>query len=407
MSARMPQLTRTLHARLAVSIKELRGDRQILELLATGIESNLETLGHVLRFDISIDEVTPPAAALEYARRLAQHGVSPQALARAFRLAQELVLDWAFNETIRREPDPRVALAASRLFVRTTFRFVDVLLEQLIIEYESERVRWLDNRNHVRTAMANELLAGASVDIASAETALAYRLGRRHLGVVLWTNEHTPPAAGFQGLEPLLVRMSESVGASGHPLYVPNDGSTGWGWIPLGHLAQPPDLSRLPSLLERTGRHVYAALGTPACGISGFRATHIEADRTRQIMMHSPDRAPRLTSFTDPGVRAAAMLSLDLEAARRLVETALGPLSTDTAQAARLRDTLLTFLAERCSYTATAERVNLHKSTVRYRVEKAIATRGRPIHDERLDLELALVACRWLGSQVLKTKTSG
>jgi DNA-binding PucR family transcriptional regulator len=104
-------------------------------------------------------------------------------------------------------------------------------------------------------------------------------------------------------------------------------------------------------------------------------------------------------------VRAAAMLILDLDAARRLVETALGALAVDTTQAARLRDTLLTFLVERCSYTATAERVNLHKNTVRYRVERALAERGRPIDDERFDLELALVACRWLGSSVLRAKT--
>jgi DNA-binding PucR family transcriptional regulator len=38
---------------------------------------------------------------------------------------------------------------------------------------------------------------------------------------------------------------------------------------------------------------------------------------------------------------------------------------------------------------------------VKYRVDKAIEERGRPLDDERLELELALVACRWLGAGVL------
>jgi DNA-binding PucR family transcriptional regulator len=405
MSSQLPELTRTLHAELAASIKELRGDPLILELLAAGIEGNLETLAHVVRYDIAIDEISTPAAAQEYARRLAQRGVSPNALVRAFRLAQQLILDWAFNEIAKQEPDPRVAFAAGRLFMGITFQFVDILAEQLINEYESERGRWLANRNTVRTAMIKEILAGASVDIASAEGALGYRLRQNHLGVVLWTTDQTSSAIDFRRLEQLLVRLSESMDASGHPLFVPNDRSTGWGWIPLGRGADPPEIGRVQAELDKAEPGVRAAMGTPAAGVPGFRVTHLEADRARQVAMLAQDRALRLTSFTEPGVRAAAMLILDLEAARRLVETALGALAVDTAQAARLRDTLLIFLVERCSYTATAERVNLHKNTVRYRVERALAERGRPIDDERFDLELALVACRWLGSSVLRART--
>ncbi|MFG1784068.1 helix-turn-helix domain-containing protein [Rhodococcus oryzae] len=76
-------------------------------------------------------------------------------------------------------------------------------------------------------------------------------------------------------------------------------------------------------------------------------------------------------------------------------------LAADTEHAARLRDTLLTFLDAQGSYTATAERVHLHKNTVKYRVDKALEERGRPLDDERLDLELALIGCRWLGRAVL------
>jgi DNA-binding PucR family transcriptional regulator len=405
MGSQLPELTRALHVELADSIKELRGDPQILELLAAGIASNLETLAHVVRYGIAINEISIPAAAMEYSRRLAQRGVTPNALVRAYRFGQQFVLEWAFNEISKHEPDPQVAFAAGRLFLGITFQFVDVIAEQVINEYESERVRWVANRNTVRTAMVKDLVAGESVGIASAEGALGYRLRQNHLGAVVWRSDESPSAVDFRQLEQLLVRMSESVGACGQPLFVPNDRSTGWGWIPLDRRGEPPDLDAVAAVLNRADPGLHAALGTPASGMSGFRLTHLEANRARQVAMLAQGRALRLTSFAEPGVRAATMMILDLDAARRLVETSLGALAADTEHAARLRDTLLTFLVEKCSYTATAERVTLHKNTVRYRVGRALEERGRPIDDERFDLELALVACHWLGRSVLRDKS--
>lgn len=404
MNSRLPELAGALLTELAAAIEELRGDPQILGLLATSIEINLETLTHVVRYDIPIDEVQTPTATQEYARRLAQRGISPNAVVRAFRLAQQKIVDWAFNEIAKQEPDPRVAFAAGQLFVAITFRFVDRLAEDMLDEYEGERARWVTHRNTLRAAMIQDLVAGENVDIGAAEGALGYRLQQTHLGVVVWTNDQTPSAIDVRRLEHVLVRIGESLGAAGQPLFVPNDRSTGWGWIALGQPTTPSALKKVEEELDHTGIDVQAALGNAAAGIAGFRVTHIEAERAQRVAMLAQGRTSRLISFADPGVRAAAMLHQDLEATRRLVQTSLGALAADTPLAARLRDTLLTFLLEWGSYTATAERVHLHKSTVRYRIEKAIAERGRPIHDERLDLELALIACRWLGSSVLPAK---
>jgi DNA-binding PucR family transcriptional regulator len=38
---------------------------------------------------------------------------------------------------------------------------------------------------------------------------------------------------------------------------------------------------------------------------------------------------------------------------------------------------------------------------VKYRVQRAVERRGRPITDDRLDVELALLVCRWFGAAVL------
>jgi hypothetical protein len=39
---------------------------------------------------------------------------------------------------------------------------------------------------------------------------------------------------------------------------------------------------------------------------------------------------------------------------------------------------------------------------VKYRVHRAVERRGRPIIDDRLDVEVALTLCEWFGATVLR-----
>lgn len=80
----------------------------------------------------------------------------------------------------------------------------------------------------------------------------------------------------------------------------------------------------------------------------------------------------------------------------------LGGLATDDEHHARLRDTLLVFLRSGGSYKTTAEQLTLHKNTIQYRIRKAEESLGRPVGDDRHDVELALQASHWLGPAVLR-----
>jgi DNA-binding PucR family transcriptional regulator len=97
-----------------------------------------------------------------------------------------------------------------------------------------------------------------------------------------------------------------------------------------------------------------------------------------------------------------ALLSSDLTATREWVFAVLGDLALDDDPHRRLRETLWVFLSARGSYTAAAAELMLHKNTVQYRVRKAEEARGRSLKERRLDVEVALLACRWLGSKVLR-----
>lgn len=109
---------------------------------------------------------------------------------------------------------------------------------------------------------------------------------------------------------------------------------------------------------------------------------------------------PRMTSFAD--VAPLALMSSSIELLRTWVIETLGSLAADDDHNARLRDTLRVFLQEKGSFKATAERLTLHKNTVQYRVRKAEEALGRPIDDQRLQVELALLAAEWLGATVLR-----
>ncbi|MFL6158685.1 MAG: PucR family transcriptional regulator [Marmoricola sp.] len=395
-------LTGELLAVLVASITDLQGDPTIVELLEASIDGNLKTIAEVIRYDIPVAEIAAPPTAVEYARRLAQRGVSSTALLRAYRLGQETATAWALDRISDEEEDPRVAYAAGQAFVAIAFRYIDAVSEQVLTIYEGERERWLANRNTVRAEVLADLLAGENTDATTAENALGYRLRQTHVGVVLWsTGEHATDDLG--DLERHLGRMARALGSTAQPLFVAQDRATGWGWIPLGNGSAHVDAE---ALTELDDAGIRVATGVPAAGVDGFRNSHLDALQAQAVALVAQDRARAVTAYGDPEVRAAALLSSDLEATRRLVRTALGGLAEDTDSAERLRETLRVFLSTRNSFAATADLVHLHKNTVKYRVDRAVELRGRGVDEDRLDLELALIACRWLGPAALVSQAN-
>ena len=112
--------------------------------------------------------------------------------------------------------------------------------------------------------------------------------------------------------------------------------------------------------------------------------------------VHAPSAAGEYARrLAQRGVPVAALL-------RGWVIETLGTLAGDDDHNARLRGTLAAFLQENGSYKATAERLTVHKNTVQYRIRKAEESLGRPVGEDRLHIELALLASEWLGPAVLR-----
>ena len=397
-NARLVEVSVDIRELLTGTIAELRGDEQVVNLLAASVQENVAALLHIFQHGIVPEEYGAPTAALEYARRLAQRQVPLHALVRAYRVGHGRFLRWCLDEMDLQVDSGSDALAITARLLDVSFRYIDRVSERVIVAYQQERDRWLLSQTAARGARVRRLLDGPVPDSDAAEHAVGYPLRQHHLGVVSWVPEPTHGGEGLTRLDRLSVALGEALNCRGRPLFVPCDESVAWSWLPLGGHDHPAyDL--LPKTVQEHDPTARVAVGEPGAGVAGFRQTHQQALRARDVA-NLARPGTRVTAFGEVG--PVALLLPDLEATRSWVWSVLGQLAADDEHETRLRDTLRVFLAAGSSFAATAERLILHRNTVQYRVRKAEEAIGHPIQDHRADVELALRVCQVLGSAVLR-----
>jgi hypothetical protein len=407
LNLRLADITASMKDLLSTQIEALDADQAIVDLLGSSIEGNVDNILHCLRHDIRVENIEPPSAAYEYARRLAQRGVSINALVRAYRLGQRHLLEAAFDECATEGPDAEDADAllqgaAYQHIVTVTFDYIDWISQRVVTVYESERERWLTERNTARVGRVEDLVSGASTDVDAAEAVIGYRLRVPHLAAVLWVHETGVQQDQVSRFTRAVTAITERLGSGRTPLLVPRDRASAWAWIPVKE-GLVPDLSGIRPLLDDVaGPPVpLVAFGRVHAGLAGFRHSHQEAIQAQRVAMIRDDPTHQVTGFQESGLSVAALLALDVDQTRQWVHETLGDLACDDEQPARLRDTLRLFFQHDGSYTATAEVLVMHKNSVKYRVTSAEKMLGRPVGDDRQAIELALTACHWLGRAVL------
>jgi DNA-binding PucR family transcriptional regulator len=193
--------------------------------------------------------------------------------------------------------------------------------------------------------------------------------------------------------------MARWAGCEGRPIFLPQDESSAWAWLPLGAKDTSP-VQNAGTCTAGADAGIRFALGAAAPGIAGFRRTHQQAVSAQAVALAAGPSGQQMTSFSD--VAPLALMSGSTELTRAWVIETLGSLANDDDHNSMLRNTLRVFLQENGSFKATAERLTLHKNTVQYRVRKAEESLGRPIGENRLHIELALLASQWLGAAVLR-----
>ena len=109
---RAAEMSADIYGLIVREIPQLRSDKRVLALLESSVAENVATVLHILQHDIDLEKVRAPAAAEEYARRLAQRGVPIAALLRAYRIGSARFEDWCLQELGRQTDNASIVSAA-------------------------------------------------------------------------------------------------------------------------------------------------------------------------------------------------------------------------------------------------------------------------------------------------------
>ena len=387
--------TAELAALFLDEIPTLRGDDAVRELMAASTASNLTTIYDVLLHGLPLDQIGVPAAAAAYARRFAQRDLPVEGLLRAYRLGQERLLQWCLETLGERGLSAEVLLGCAQEIFSVVGRYIDQVSEHLVEIYETERKLWTQRIDSARAIALRTVLADESLDASTAEAMTGYRMHGWHLGALAWVERHTADASRqVEAAGRLLGNVHES-----RPLVVLDDDHTLWAWL-TGPEPIRLDRERFAKALEQLPS-VRVTLGESAQGLAGFRNSHREAQQARTVVEAAATPLNQVTTFAQ--VSITALLAENLDSLGVWVGRTLGDLARDDEAIARLRETVRVFLETGGSFTDAATRLHLHKNTVHYRVRKAEEIRGKPFQSDRLDVEVALMACQQLGMRVLRT----
>lgn len=202
-------------------------------------------------------------------------------------------------------------------------------------------------------------------------------------------------------MERFTAELASALGSNERPLFIAADRVTGWVWIPLAADAAQSATGGLRQFAEARTVAPWMAAGDPLPGVDGFRRSHRQAQGARSVVLASGSPPPAVTMYNDPGLVVATQFCTDLEHTRAWICDVLGSLATATDSDERMRETLRSFLRAGSSLKATADELHLHVNSVKHRVQRALERRGKPITDDRLDVEVALLLCHWFGTAVL------
>lgn len=375
---------------IAGALPELADDPRLRAVLATTVQDTIQAGLAVLGSGTPVTGIRAPEAGLEMARHLAQRGIPISVMLRAYRVGQAVFQQELIDLIAATHVDAHQVAAAARDLASVTFSVVDAVSEEVVAAYQTERDGWIRQRNTARLAKVTRLLASRSTD--PGDPSLGYDLSGCHVAAVLWCGADVDEDARLPLLERLVPAIATALGCTRPPLVVAPDASTLWGWFPTS--TGPTDAAvAVPG--------TYAALSDPAPGVAGFRRTHQQAQQAQQVAV-AADPAHRLRVTTPARLGPLALLAVGPGSAAPWVQAALGGLADDDEAAARLRETLWVYLSTGSSLAAAAAELHLHRNTIQYRIRKAEQVRGRPLQDGRIDVEVALLACRLLGSTVLR-----
>ncbi|MGI5219347.1 PucR family transcriptional regulator [Nocardia sp. CA-290969] len=399
--ARESELAEAMTHRIVHEVPDPSGLPGLGDLRAASIRANMATAIDMLADRIPIHHLQPPTAAVECVRREAQWGIPSSLLVRSYHLGQGAMMRICHSEVGRRNLPGALGLAVIERLTELIHSYADWITRYLFETYEVERKQLTSVSSTTHSTAVRRLLSASTPDPMAFEAETGYALDRTHLAVIMWyTGKDRSEAPAV--LDTCVRAQARALGCGDAPLIAPIDRHTLWAWFPFNQHTTP-DTGRLRSA-DLPGKNVRLAIGLPGPQTEGFRRSHRQAAAAHRVSaMPGVPTDRHVIGFGDPGVAMVSLVSDDLDSTREWIRATLGELAYDTDHAAILRETLATFYETGESHVHTAQKMTLHRNTVKYRITKALAaTPSGGSAPEGIDIALALRVCRFLGSTVLR-----
>jgi hypothetical protein len=367
---------------IAVAFPRLAEDDVFADHLRASVRENLVVLQQVLSGRLALAQVRLEQP-LVFARFQAERRIPQTALQRSYRVGFATMWQ-AWSERLRTVAEasdvPRgEALDALAQLTATLLDYHDHVASQVADNYARVDDALGRTRAHVRQGLVREILRGERTSLSpSDQITLDHDLTADHVAVLL-------PSVAEGAATQLVVGMRAATGVR-QSLVHPVDLNRTAVW--LGHPTgwTPALVGTLRAALTAAG--VAASVSEPHRGFGGFVEAYEQASDVERV------RSAWGRTYAPPVLehRAVALeilLQRDPVRARSFLRTELGPLAEDTAEAARLRETLEASF-RLGSHVATAEHLQLHEHTVRNRLHKAEEHLGHPLSERSTELQVAL-----------------
>lgn len=144
LESRAPQITADVEEAISAAVPEFADHESLGDMREASIGRNVDEMLEMLRLGVDAIEVSAPAAALSYARRLAVEGLPPALLVRCYRVGQSRFLRHCLEALT--EPgtggQPDTGLVDGELsivLIDHVSDYVDRVLEQVLGAYEDAR----------------------------------------------------------------------------------------------------------------------------------------------------------------------------------------------------------------------------------------------------------------------------
>lgn len=319
-------------------------------------------------------QLVPSAAALavEVARRRLDLGV----LVNSYRMAQRAAWDYATG-VVSELPDDLDHAALLIRFWGAAGAWLDATVEQSILLHQNETRRIQQRGDAQRYDLVKRVLDGDVIEPRELSAGLGgYAVTGSHAVLILVADG----ADSIAHLEATAVRLAERLG-SPRPLLVQPGGRELWCWVSATDPARLTVLAGAAEILPG----IRVTVGGLHSGVDGFVAAFEDARRAQRLA-HAP-RAPRVLVYDT--VAPVALLAAD-PAAEGYVRRTLGKLASDEPAIVRLRETVAAYIDSCGSVSDVADRFDLHKNTVRYRLEQAAKLVGLPFDGNAAAVGLAI-----------------